>query len=69
MTEFRVNKPGIRVTISLGVCEYNQGQTTFECIANAEQALQQAKRSGKNRYCVAAQATQPSVGNGQPACT
>lgn len=69
MTEFRVNKPGIRVTISLGVCEYNQGQTTFACIANAEQALQQAKRSGKNRYCVAAQATQPSVGNGQPACT
>jgi len=69
MTEFRVNKPGIRVTISLGVCEYNQGQTTFECIANAEQALQQAKQSGKNRYCVAAQPVQPSVVNGEPACT
>jgi len=67
MTEFRVNKPGIRVTISLGVCEYNQGQTTFECIANAEKALQQAKMSGKNRYCVAARPAQPSSENGQPA--
>jgi diguanylate cyclase len=55
MTEFRVNKPGIRVTISLGVSEYNQGQTTFECIANVERALQMAKQSGKNRYCVAPQ--------------
>ena len=53
MTEFRVNKPGIRVTLSLGVCEYNQGQTTFECIAQAEQALLQAKHAGKNRFSVA----------------
>jgi len=53
MTEFRVNKPGIRVTLSLGVCEYNQGQTTFECIAKADQALLQAKHAGKNRFSVA----------------
>jgi diguanylate cyclase (GGDEF)-like protein len=58
MTEFRVNKPGIRVTLSLGVSEYSLGQTTFECIANAEQALQQAKRTGKNRYCFCPQPEQ-----------
>ena len=69
MTEFRVNKPGIRITISLGVSEYNQGQTTFECIANAEQALHQAKRSGKNRYCIAAQPVQAPVVIGEPVST
>jgi len=53
MTEFRVNKPGIRVTISLGVCSYSQEQTTFECIAKVEQALLTAKKSGKNQYIVA----------------
>jgi diguanylate cyclase (GGDEF)-like protein len=52
MTEFRVNKPGIRVTISLGVCEYSQEQTTFECISKAEQALLKAKQAGKNQYIV-----------------
>lgn len=57
MTEFRVNKPGIRVTISLGVSEYSQGQTTFECIARAEQALLTAKQAGKNQYVVARQQT------------
>lgn len=53
MTEFRVNKPGVRVTISLGVCGYTQEQTTFECIAKAEQALLKAKQSGKNQYILA----------------
>jgi diguanylate cyclase len=53
MTEFRVNKPGIRVTVSLGVSEYNQGQTTFETISQADHALQQAKHEGKNRFSVA----------------
>lgn len=50
MTEFRVNKPGIRVTLSLGVCGYSSGQTTFECISEAEKALLEAKQSGKNRF-------------------
>lgn len=52
MTEFRVNKPGIRITMSLGIGSYAHGQTTFECIARAEQALLQAKQAGKNRYSV-----------------
>jgi diguanylate cyclase (GGDEF)-like protein len=51
-TVFRVNKPGIRVTISLGVSEYSPGQKTFECIAKAEQALLEAKQAGKNQYVV-----------------
>ncbi len=53
MTEFRVNKPGIRVTVSLGVSGYSQGQATFDCIAKAEQAILKAKQSGKNQYVVA----------------
>jgi len=53
MTVFRVHKPGIRVTLSLGVSEYSRGDTTFQCISRADQALLQAKRSGKNRYSMA----------------
>lgn len=52
MTEFKAQKPGIRVTISLGLSEYKLGQTTYECITNADQALQMAKQGGKNRYFV-----------------
>jgi diguanylate cyclase len=61
MTEFRVNKPGIRVTMSLGVSEYNQGQTTFETIAKADHALQQAKHEGKNRFSVAPMPESPQA--------
>jgi diguanylate cyclase (GGDEF)-like protein len=52
MTEFKAQKPGIRITVSLGLCEYNLGQTVYECITRADQALQQAKQGGKNRYFV-----------------
>ena len=52
MTEFRVNKPGIRVTVSLGVSEYKNGDTLFQCISRADKALLQSKSSGKNRYTV-----------------
>lgn len=53
MTEFKANHPGIRITASIGLCEYQAGQTTHDCIARADQALQQAKQGGKNRYIVA----------------
>lgn len=53
MTEFKANKPGIKLTISLGVCEYQNGQNIFEAISKADQALSQAKRGGKNRANVA----------------
>ncbi len=53
MTEFKANKPGIRTTVSLGVCEYRTGQTIYDCLSRADQALLQAKQDGKNRYIVA----------------
>ena len=52
MTEFKVNKPGIRITVSLGLCEYRVGQTVDECLKKVEQALFHAKETGKNRYVV-----------------
>jgi len=54
MTEFKANRPGIRITTSIGVCEYQAGQTIHDCIARADQALRQAKQEGKNRFVVAA---------------
>lgn len=53
MTEFKVHRPGIRLTVSLGVCNYQPGQTVADCLKRAEMALLQAKQSGKNRYVVA----------------
>jgi len=52
MTEFKAYKPGIRTTISIGLSEHVGGQTLFECVSRADKALQQAKKSGKNRYIV-----------------
>lgn len=53
MTEFKANRPGIRITASIGLCEYQAGQTLYECVSRADQALREAKRRGKNRFEVA----------------
>jgi diguanylate cyclase (GGDEF)-like protein len=53
MTEFKANRPGIRITASAGLCEYQAGQTIHDCISRADQALRQAKQGGKNRFVVA----------------
>jgi diguanylate cyclase (GGDEF)-like protein len=53
MTEFKANRPGIRITTSIGLCEYLSGQAIYDCIARADQALRQAKQGGKNRFVVA----------------
>jgi diguanylate cyclase (GGDEF)-like protein len=53
MTEFKVNKPGIRTTVSLGVCNYVPGQTVIDCLNQVEKALLQAKHGGRNRWVVA----------------
>ena len=53
MTEFKAQKPGIRTTVSLGICEYSSDQTLFDCIIRAEQALKKAKDAGKNQLCIA----------------
>ncbi|MDD2899963.1 MAG: GGDEF domain-containing protein [Desulfuromonadaceae bacterium] len=48
MTEFKANRPGIRITASIGLCEYRTGQSIYECVSRAEQALRSAKLGGKN---------------------
>lgn len=53
MTEFKAQKPGIRITASLGVCEYKPGRTLQDCITLADQALRTAKQDGKDRCVVA----------------
>jgi len=52
-TEFKANKPGIHITVSIGVCEHNPSQTVQESMVRVHQALLQAKRAGKNRYLFA----------------
>ena len=54
MTEFKVNRPGIRITASIGLCEHHTDQSIHDCIASADRALRQAKECGKNRFVVAA---------------
>lgn len=49
MTEFKVNKPGIKLTASLGVSTHQAGQNIFEAVTKADQALNKAKAGGKNR--------------------
>jgi len=52
MTEFKAHKPGIRITVSLGLSELKHGQTLYDCVMRADHALQYAKQGGKNRYFV-----------------
>lgn len=53
MTEFKANRPGIRITASIGLGEYQTGETIHDCVSRADQALRQAKEEGKNRFVVA----------------
>ncbi|MBW4054473.1 MAG: GGDEF domain-containing protein [Proteobacteria bacterium] len=53
MTEFKANRPGIHITASIGLCEYQAGQSIRDNVARAGQALRQAKEEGKNRFVVA----------------
>jgi diguanylate cyclase len=41
------------VTFSAGVSAYRPGERIEEALERADQALYEAKRSGKNRTCVA----------------
>jgi diguanylate cyclase (GGDEF)-like protein len=52
MTEFKANKPGIRITVSIGVCEHQPAQTVQGTISRVHQALLMAKKGGKNRYII-----------------
>lgn len=53
MTTFKVNRPGINVTASLGVCEYRPGESFTDCLKRVEQAMSLAKVNGRNRYEIA----------------
>lgn len=53
MTVFKANRPGIHITVSIGVCEHNPSQTVQQSIARVHQALLHAKMGGKNRYVIA----------------
>ena len=52
-TEFKANKPGIHITVSIGVCEHIPSQTVQESVARVHHALLMAKKGGKNRYIIA----------------
>jgi len=53
MTEFKANKPGIRITVSIGICEHEPAQTVQETISRVNKALNLAKEGGRNRYFIA----------------
>jgi len=53
MTEFKANRPGIYITVSIGVCEHRPSQTVQESITRVHQAVLQAKKNGKSRYMIA----------------
>lgn len=44
---------GIKLTISIGVAQYQQGETVEQWISRADSALYQAKKTGRNKVCVA----------------
>lgn len=53
MTEFKANRPGIRITASIGLSEYKAEQSLSDCVTLADKALRQAKMGGKNRFMIA----------------
>ncbi|WP_430009176.1 diguanylate cyclase [Methylophaga lonarensis] len=48
-------KPNGQITVSIGIAEYQPGESIEECIKRADKALYQAKHLGRNR-CVEAEA-------------
>jgi len=52
MTEFRVDRPGIRTTVSVGLGEYRPDHNVHEFLASLDRGVQQAKLEGKNRYLI-----------------
>lgn len=50
---FAANGWAIPVTISIGVAEYQAGESTEQAVSRADAALYQAKNAGRNRVCAA----------------
>lgn len=53
--------PGARVTVSIGVAEFQSGETTDDTLARADKALYQAKEAGRNRVICAENPTQSGL--------
>lgn len=53
LVENNVLVPENPITISLGVAEYQIGESGENWLSRADVALYQAKHSGRNRVCVA----------------
>ena len=52
MTEFRVDRPGLRTTVSAGLGEFRPDHNVHEFLASLDRGVQQAKLEGKNRYAI-----------------
>ena len=50
---FLANNQKLLVTFSAGVAQFRSGETEAELVKRADQAMYQAKQSGKNRVCIA----------------
>ncbi len=55
------SQPGARITVSVGICNRSSEKSFEATLAAADQALEQAKKSGRNRTCVAS--LNSSLGN------
>jgi diguanylate cyclase (GGDEF)-like protein/PAS domain S-box-containing protein len=48
----------LRLTVSIGLAEYAEGESLDELLKRSDEALYEAKRSGKNRVCTSAAASE-----------
>jgi diguanylate cyclase (GGDEF)-like protein/PAS domain S-box-containing protein len=48
----------LRLTVSIGLAEYAEGESLDELLRRSDEALYEAKRSGKNRVCTSAAASE-----------
>ena len=44
-----------RITVSIGLAEYQAGESGYDLVSRADEALYTAKRTGRNRVCVGTQ--------------
>ncbi len=59
---FEFQQQVIKVTMTLGLCEYNQGMKIDACLKKADQALYRGKQSGRNQVRTAAEVEEPGEG-------
>jgi diguanylate cyclase len=52
MTEFRVDRPGLRTTVSVGLGEFRPDHNIYDFLASLDRGVLQAKQEGKNRSVI-----------------